>query len=213
MDVNRQALLVMTITVLGPAAAWHGVHPVRLAQTIERQAVLPGTRAVSARARAGRPGASVAWAVLVAALELAVLAAAAVSLFSSTSRLAGALLALAGAAFVAYVALLLSRDYRGDCGCSPVAASVSWLSVVPGAVLLAAGVLLAVDRSFDDVALADGSGAVQTAVALVASGLVGALLSLLPASALVGDPRSLRPDRPPRVPGASTLAASAGGEG
>jgi hypothetical protein len=188
MDLNRQALLAMTVALLGPAAVWHGVHPGALARTIWGQAVLPGTR--SGRSR--RAWASV-WAGSVVVLELAVLAAAVVSLFAGTTRVAGALLAVAGAAFVAYVALLLARDYRGDCGCSPVAASVTGLSLAPGAALLAAGVVLAIDHSFDDVALADGSGGLETVLALAAAVLIGGLVSLLPASAVVGNPVTLRP--------------------
>lgn len=186
MDLNRQALLVIAITVLGPAAVWHGLHPTRLAQTIAGQAVLPGTR---------RPGgAAIAWAGLVVAFELAALAVSVAGLFSSTGRPAGVLLTVAGAAFVAYVALLLRRDYQGDCGCAPVAAAVSGLSVVPGGSLLAAGLVLAADPSLGDVALARGSGGLDTALALAAAGLLGALVSLLPASSLVGDPRTLEPD-------------------
>jgi methylamine utilization protein MauE len=191
MDLNRQALLTMTVAVLGPAAVWHGAHPGALARAIGRQAVLPGTRGTG-QARSRRAWAS-AWAGSVVVLELAVLAAAVVSLFTSTTRVAGAMLGLAGAAFVGYVALLLTRDYRGDCGCSPVAAAVTGLSLVPGAALLAAGVVLAVDHPFDDVALADGSGGLETALALAAAVLIGGLVSLLPASALVGDPVTLRP--------------------
>jgi hypothetical protein len=188
-DLNRQALLVMTVAVLGPAAVWHGVHPGELARTIGRQGVLPGTR--------GRRSRASAWAGFVVVLELAVLVAAVMSLFSSTTRVAGALLAAAGAAFVGYVVLLLRRDYSGDCGCSPVAASVTGLSLVPGAALLAAGVVLAVDHSFDDVALADGSGGLETVLALAAAVLIGGLVSLLPASALVGNPVTLRPATTP----------------
>jgi hypothetical protein len=191
MDLNRQALLTMTVAVLAPAAVWHGAHPGALARTIGRQAVLPGTRGTGG-ARSRRTW-SAAWAGSVVVLELAVLAAAVVSLFSETTRVAGALLGVAGAAFVGYVALLLARDYRGDCGCSPVAASVTGLSLVPGAALLAAGVVLAVDHRFDDVALADGSGGLETVLALGAAILIGGLVSLLPASALVGDPATLRP--------------------
>jgi hypothetical protein len=185
MDLNRQALLVIAITVLGPAAVWHGLHPSRLASTIAGQAVLPGAR------RLGRG--ALAWAGLVVVFELAALAVSVASLFSSSGRLAGALLAAAGAAFVAYVVLLLRRDYRGDCGCTPVAAAVTGLSVVPGGVLLAAGLVLAADPSLGDTALARTSGGVDTAVALAAAGVLGALVSLLPASALVGDARRLQP--------------------
>lgn len=187
MDLNRQALLTMAIAVLGPAAVWHGVHPGALARTIGRQAVLPGTRNTQP-SRGSR-----VWAGLVVVLELGVLAAVAVSLFTETTRVAGVLLAGAGAAFLGYVALLLRRDYRGDCGCSPVAASVTGLSLVPGAALLAAGAVLAADHPFDDVALADGAGGLETVLALAAALLVGGLVSLLPASALVGDPATLRP--------------------
>jgi hypothetical protein len=192
MDLNRQALLTMTIAVLAPAAVWHGVHPGALARTIGRQAVLPGTRPTAA---AGSRWARV-WAGLLVVLELAVLVAVVASLFSETSRVAGALLGLAGAGFCGYVVLLLGRDYRGDCGCSPVAASVTGLSLVPGAALLVAGVVLAADHPFDDVALADGSGGLETVLALAAAALIGALVSLLPASALVGDPATLRPAAP-----------------
>jgi hypothetical protein len=200
MDLNRQALLTMTVAVLGPAAVWHGAHPGALARTIGRQAVLPGTRSRPRKrgqnnkfgGENGSGWASV-WAGSVLVLELAVLAAAVVSLFGETTRVAGVLLAVAGAAFVAYVALLLARDYRGDCGCSPVAASVTGLSLVPGAALLAAGVVLAVDHSFDDVALSDGSGGLETVMALAAAVLIGGLVSLLPASAVVGNPVTLRP--------------------
>lgn len=188
MDLNRQALLTMTVAVLGPAAVWHGAHPGALARTIGRQAVLPG-----ARSRGNGSGWASVWAGLVIVLELAVLAAAVVSLFSETTRIAGVLLGVAGAAFVGYVALLLSRDYRGDCGCSPVAASVTGLSLVPGAALLAAGVVLALDHSFDGSAFADGSGRLETVLAFAAAVLIGGLVSLLPASALVGDPVTLRP--------------------
>jgi hypothetical protein len=199
MDLNRQALLAMTVAVLGPAAVWHGAHPTALARTIGQQAVLPGTRRTrgSRRSRNGSRRAAAAWAGSVVVLELAVLAAAVVSLFSETTRVAGVLLGVAGAAFVGYVALLLARDYRGDCGCSPVAASVTGLSLVPGAALLAAGVVLAIDHSFDDAALADGSGGLETVLALAAAVLVGGLVSLLPASALVGDPVTLRPTTTP----------------
>ena len=210
MDLNRQALLTMTIAVLGPAAVWHGAHPGALARTIGRQAVLPGTRPRSRPRSRGQSnnfggengsGWAFAWAGLVVVLELTVLAAVAVSLLSETTRVAGVLLAVAGAAFLGYVALLLARDYRGDCGCSPVAASVTGLSLVPGAALLAAGVVLAVDHPFDDVALADGPGGLETVLALAAAVLIGGLVSLLPASALVGDPVTLR----------STTPTSAGG--
>jgi hypothetical protein len=195
MDLNRQALLAMTVAVLGPAAVWHGAHPGALARTIGRQAVLPGTRRTrrAGNGSANRTGWAAAWAGSVVVLELAVLAAAVLSLFSDTSRVAGVLLGVAGAAFVGYVALLLARDYRGDCGCSPVAASVTGLSLVPGAALLAAGVVLAADHAFDDVALADGSGGLETVLALAVAVLIGGLVSLLPASALVGDPATLRP--------------------
>lgn len=179
MDLNRQALLIMTITVLGPAAVWHAWHPGRLAQTIARQAVLPGPAAV--------------WAGVAVVLELGVLTACVAGLFSSTGRPAGALLAVAGAAFAAYVTLLLRRDYRGDCGCAPVAASVTRLSLAPGGALLAAGLVLVADPSLGDVALAETSGGLETTLALCAAGLVGALVSLLPASAVVGDPLRLQP--------------------
>lgn len=205
MDLNRQALLTMTIAVLAPAAVWHGVHPGALARTIGRQAVLPGTRPTAA----GSGWASV-WAGLLVVLELAVLAAVVGSLFSETSRVAGALLGLAGAGFCGYVALLLGRDYRGDCGCSPVAASVTGLSLVPGAALLVAGVVLAADHPFDDVALADGSGGLESVLALAAAALIGALVSLLPASALVGDPATLRPAAPV-TPAPSAMPTSGGG--
>lgn len=201
MDLNRQALLTMTIAVLAPAAVWHGVHPGALARTIGRQAVLPGTRPTAAGSRWAP-----VWAGLLVVLELAVLAAVVVSLFSETSRVAGALLGLAGAGFCGYVALLLGRDYRGDCGCSPVAASVTGLSLVPGAALLVAGVVLAADHPFDDVALADGSGGLETVLALAAAALIGGLVSLLPASALVGDPATLRPAGP-----AAPVAPTSGG--
>jgi hypothetical protein len=196
MDLNRQALLTMALTVLGPAVVWHGRHPFRLAGTVAGQAVLPGTRAPAAGAGAdGRPaGAAVAWATAVVVLELGALVVCVASLFSSTGRPAGVLLAVAGVAFVAYVALLLRRGYRGDCGCAPVAASVTGLSLVPGSVLLVAGLVLAADPSLDDVAFAHGSGGLDTALALAAAGLLGALVSLLPASALIGDPRTLEPD-------------------
>jgi hypothetical protein len=211
MDLNRQALLIMAITVLGPAVVWHGRHPFRLAGTIAGQAVLPGTGSPAA-ARAGadrRPaGAAVAWATAVVVLELGALVVCVASLFSSTGRPAGVLLAVSGVAFVAYVALLLRRGYRGDCGCAPVAASVTGISLVPGSVLLVAGLVLAADPSLDDVALAHGSGGLDTALALAAAGLLGALVSLLPASALIGDPRRLEPD----APAAQTTRPAAVGE-
>jgi hypothetical protein len=188
MDLNRQALLAMAVAVLGPAAVWHGAHPGALARTIGRQGLLPG-----ARPGGKRLGWASVWAGLVMVLELAVLAAAVVSLFSETTRIAGVLLGAAGAAFVGYVALLLSRDYRDDCGCSPVAAPVTGLSLVPGAALLAAGVVLALDHSFEGSAFADGSGSLETVLAFAAAVLIGGLVSLLPASALVGDPVTLRP--------------------
>jgi hypothetical protein len=197
MDLNRQALLIMTITVLCPAAIWHGRHPARLARTIAGQAVLPGTRAPAAAGVGAdrRPaGAAVAWATVVVVLELGALVVCVASLFWSTGRPAGVLLAAAGVAFVAYVALLLRRGYRGDCGCAPVSASVTGLSLVPGSMLLVAGLVLAADPSLDDVALAHGSGGLDTAMALAAASLLGALVSLLPASALIGDPRSLVSD-------------------
>lgn len=187
MDLNRQALLTLTVAVLAPAAVAHGLRPVALARTIRQQAVLPGA--------GGSSRASTAYAALVVALELAVVGSCLFSLFSSTTRVPGVLLAGSGACFVAYVTLLLARGYRGDCGCSPVAASVTGLSLVPGAALLVAGALLVADRPFDDVAFADGSGVVETALALAASALLGGLLPLVPASALVGDPLSLSPER------------------
>jgi hypothetical protein len=186
MDLNRQALLALAIAVLGPAAAAHAARPRALAAAIREHGVLPGARA--------RSWAPAAYAALVAAGELAAVGVAVASAFASTTRVAGVLLAGAGASFVAYVARLLARGYRGDCGCSPVAATVTRLSLVPGAALLAAGAVLVADRPLGEAALARGSGPLETGMALGAAALVGALLSLLPASALVGDPLSLGPE-------------------
>lgn len=199
MDLNRQALLTTAVAVLGPAAVWHGLRPGQLAATIRAHAVLPGTRPADrsrARARRGtgtRRDAATVYAGALVAVELAVVATALVTLGAESTRLAGVALALTGAGFVGYVVLLLGRDYQGDCGCSPVAAAVSKLSLVPGAVLVGVGALLAADRAFDGTAFARGDGALQTGLALAAAALLGALLSLLPGSALVGDPNRLAP--------------------
>lgn len=196
MDLNRQALLTTAVAVLGPAAVWHGLRPGQLAATIRAHAVLPGTRPADrsrARGTATRRDAATVYAGALVAVELAVVATALATLGAESTRLAGVALALTGAGFVGYVVLLLGRDYQGDCGCSPVAAAVSKLSLVPGAVLVGLGALLAADRAFDDTAFARSDGALQTGLALAAAALLGALLSLLPGSALVGDPNRLAP--------------------
>ena len=184
MDLNRQALLVMALAVLGPAAAAHAAAPGRLTSTIHHHRVLPGTSS-------GRRGSS-AYAGLLIVVEMAVVGVGGVALLGGAgTRLAGVLLAASGLAFLAYVATLLIRGYQGDCGCSPLTASITGLSLLPGASLVLAGALLAPDRAYDDVAFAASGGAVETGLALVTAGLLGALVSLLPASALVGDPQLL----------------------
>jgi hypothetical protein len=191
MDLNRQALLTTAVAVLGPAAVWHAVRPRQLAATIRAHRVLPGTGDPAGANPAAR--AATAYAAALVVVELAVTALALATLATDSTRAAGVALALTGAGFVAYVALLLRRDVRGDCGCSPVAASVSRLSLVPGVVLVAAGAVLAADRPFDGSAFADTGGGFETTLALAAAALTGALLSLLPGSALVGDPHRLAP--------------------
>ena len=182
MDLNRQALLVAVAAVLAPAAVGHAVRLGALATTIRGQGVLPG-----ARSRSTATG----WAAAVVALELAVVAAVALSWAAGTTRVVGVLAAATGLGFVAYVATLRRRGYDGDCGCSPVASAVTGLSFVPGAFLAATGALLAADRGWDT-AFARASGTLEEALALGAAGLLGALLLLLPASALAGDPSTLR---------------------
>jgi hypothetical protein len=134
------------------------------------------------------------YAVGLALAELAVAAVAAVSLTTDGTRLAGLLLAAPGLGFVAYVSRLLADDYAGDCGCTPLAATVTRLSLVPGAALLVVGSVLATDVAFDDVAFARTSGALQTSLAVGTAAVLGALVALLPASALTGDPLLLRAD-------------------
>jgi methylamine utilization protein MauE len=193
MDLNRQVLLVTALAVLAPAAAGHALRPGALAGTIRTQGVLPGVRTAPRTAAAYAAGLVVA--------ELAVAALAAVSLAGDGTRLAGVALVVSGLGFVAYVARLLARDYAGDCGCTPLTATVTRLSLLPGAALAAAGLALAPDAAFDDVAFADTSGALQTSLALVAAGLLGALVAVLPATALSGDPLVLVPDPAARQEG------------
>jgi hypothetical protein len=182
-DLNRQALLLAVAAVLAPAAVAHAVRLGSLARTIRAQGVLPGTRSRSA---------ATGWAAAVVALELVVVASVALAWAADTTRMTGALAAATGLGFVVYVAALRRRGYEGDCGCAPVASAVTGLSFVPGAFLALAGAVLAADRSWD-VAIADASGTLEPALALGASGVLGALLLLLPASALAGDPTTLRP--------------------
>jgi hypothetical protein len=181
-DLNRQALLVAAAAVLAPAAVGHAVRLGALATTIRGQGMLPG-----ARSRRGATG----WAAGVVALEVAVAASLVTAWATDTTRVAGLLVAGTGLAFVAYLVALRRRGYDGDCGCSPVASAVTGLSFVPGAFLVLAGAVLALDRS-SDVAFADASGTLEPALALGAAGILGALLLLLPASALAGDPTTLR---------------------
>ena len=175
MDLNRQALLVAAAAVLAPAAVGHAVRLGALATTIRGQGLLPG-----ARSRRGATG----WAAGVVALEVAVVASLVTAWAADTTRVAGLLVAGTGLAFVAYLVALRRRGYDGDC-------AVTGLSFVPGAFLVLAGAVLALDRS-SDVAFADASGTLEPALALGAAGVLGALLLLLPASALAGDPTTLR---------------------
>ncbi|HKH07225.1 MAG TPA: MauE/DoxX family redox-associated membrane protein [Acidimicrobiales bacterium] len=182
MDLNRAAVLVAVAAVLAPAAAGHAVRLGALATAIRGQGVLPVARSRSA---------ATGWAAAVVALELVVVASVPLAWAAGTTRLAGLLAAATGLAFVAYVATLRRRGYAGDCGCSPVASAVTGLSFVPGAFLVAGGAVLALDRS-SEVAFAQASGTLEPALALGASALLGALVLLLPASALAGDPTGFR---------------------
>lgn len=186
MDLNGQALLVTALSVLGPAAVAHMAAPGRLARTITHHRLLPGTAASAAAPKV--------YAGLLVALELAMVGVCSVALFASVGRLAGLVLAGGGVAFVVYVSVLVVSGYQGDCGCSPLTSSVTWLSAVPGGVLFVTGALLAVDRPFDDVAFGEASGPLQNASALGAAAVVGSLVALLPATALTGDPLSLQPE-------------------
>lgn len=181
-------LLVTGLAVLAPAAVGHAVRPGALAATIRTQATLPLVRS--------RSWAAPAYAAALALAELAIVAAAAVSLTADgdTARIAGLALVAAGLGFVAYVARLLARDYAGDCGCTPLATTVTRLSLVPGAALAAVGLVLALAPAdgLDDVAFAQTSGPWQTGLALAVGGVLGGLVALLPATALTGDPLMLR---------------------
>lgn len=185
MDLNRQALLVLLVAVLGPAACGHATDPTRLVRAVGQQGVLPA---------AGRPRVAAGYAGVLIAAELAAVAAGLVALSGHGTRLVGTALAACGLGFVGYLLALLAGRYSGDCACSPLHTSVTPLSLVPGAVLAAGGVVLALDRPLDDVGLDRTSGALQTGLALAVAGLVGVLLVLLPASALLGDPRNLSPE-------------------
>jgi len=188
LDLNRQVLLVVGLAVLAPAAVGHAVRPGALARTIRTQGTLPLVRSTS--------WAAPAYAAALALAELAIGVAAAFSLTADgdTARVAGIALVAAGLGFVAYVARLLAREYAGDCGCTPLAATVTRLSLVPGAALTAVGLALALapGDGLDDVAFARTSGPWQTALALAVGGVLGGLVALLPATALTGDPLVLR---------------------
>lgn len=186
MDLNRQVLLVTALALMAPAALGHALRPGALARTIRTQATLPGARTAG--------WAAPAYAAALVVAELGVTALAAVSLAGDSTRLAGVALVVAGVGFVAYVARLLARHYDGDCGCTPLAATVTRLSLVPGAALVIVGLALALapGDGWRDVAFADTSGALQTNLALVTAGVLGALVAVLPATALTGDPFVLR---------------------
>jgi methylamine utilization protein MauE len=183
-DLNRQVLLVAALTILTPAVVGHAVRPRHLARTIRGQGALPGSRTTPWVASAYSAGLILA--------ELGVAAVAAVSLAGDTTRPAGALISVAGLGFVAYVGHLLAHGYDGDCGCTPLTATVTRLSLVPGAALLVIGLALVPDAAFDDAAFARTSGALQTSLAVGAAVVLGALVALLPATALTGDPLVLR---------------------
>jgi hypothetical protein len=185
-DLNRQALLVLLLATLVPAAVGHAADPAGLVRAVGRQAVLPGA--------SERPRVAAGYAGSLIAAELAVVAAGLAALTGTGIRLAGLALAACGLGFVGYLVALLAGRYSGDCACSPLPSGVTPLSLVPGTVLAAGGLVLALDRPLADVGLDRTSGALQTGLALAAAGLLGALLVLLPASALRGDPRDLSPE-------------------
>ena len=179
--MNEVVLAAVALGVLAPAAVTHVLRPRHLADTIAAHGTLPlvGPR---------RNQWPMRYAASLAVVESGVSVLLLVAMSQQQFLVAGLALAAVGAGFVAYLVALRHRRFAGDCGCSAFASATTVWSMLPGAALALAGVILAAGALPDDVAFATPAATSESVAAVVVAGALGFLVWMFPASVYRPEP-------------------------
>ena len=179
--MNEVVLAAVALGVLAPAAVAHLVRLRHLAGTIAAHGTLP-------LVGSGGNQWAMRYAASLAVVEAGVSVLLLVAMWQQQFLVAGVALTVVGGGFVAYVIALRRRRFRGDCGCSPFAAAPSTWSMLPGAALAVAGVILAAGALPDDVAFAAPAATSESVAAVVVALALGFLVWMFPASVYRPEP-------------------------